>query len=100
MGPFPPSSGYFYILLAVDYISKWVETIPCRTNVNAPVIKFLKENVLSKCAIISDQGIHFCNRSFKTLMQKYGVIHKVSTAYHLQINGQAELADREIKQIL
>ena len=104
MGPFPPSSGYLYILLAVDYVSKWVEAVPCRTNDNAPVIKFLKENVLSRFgtprAIISDQGTHFCNRSFKALMQKYGVIHKVSTAYHPQTNGQVELANREIKQIL
>ena len=47
MGPFPSSSGYLYILLTVDYISKWVEAVPCRTNDNAIVVKFLKENVLS-----------------------------------------------------
>ena len=86
MGPFPPSSGYLYILLAVDYVSKWVEAVPCRTNDNATVVKFLKENVLSRFgtprAIISDQGTHFCNRSFEALMRKYGVLHKVATAYH------------------
>ena len=51
-------------------------------------------------AIISDQGTHFCNRSFEALMRKYGISHKVSTAYHPQTNGQAELANREIKGIL
>ena len=104
MGPFPPSSGYLYILLAVDYVSKWVEAVPCRTNDNAVVVKFLKENVLSRFgtprAIISDQGTHFCNRSFEALMRKYGVRHKVAAAYHPQTNGQAELANREVKQIL
>ena len=104
MGPFPPSSRYLYILLAVDYVSKWVEVVPCRTNDNAVVVKFLKENVLSRFgtprAIISDQGTHFCNRSFEALMRKYGVIHKVAVAYHPQTNGQAELANREVKQIL
>ncbi|GKU89562.1 hypothetical protein SLEP1_g3688 [Rubroshorea leprosula] len=49
MGPFPSSFGYLYILLAVDYVSKWVEAIPCRTNDNKVVVKFLKENVLSRC---------------------------------------------------
>ncbi|KAM6547440.1 hypothetical protein CsatB_019116 [Cannabis sativa] len=104
MGPFPPSFGYLYILLAVDYVSKWVEAVPCQNNDNATVVKFLKENVLSRFgtprAIISDQGTHFCNRSFEALMRKYGVLHKVANAYHPQTNGQAELANREIKNIL
>ena len=104
MGPFPPSSGYLYILLAIDYVSKWVEAVPCRNNDNTTVVKFLKENVLSRFgtprAIISDQGTHFCNYSFETLMKKYGVIHKVALPYHPQTNGQVELANREIKQIL
>ncbi|KAL6322464.1 hypothetical protein AAG906_008119 [Vitis piasezkii] len=43
---------------------------------------------------------HFCNKPFSTLLQKYGVRHKVSTPYHPQTNGQAELANREIKRIL
>ncbi|GKV14108.1 hypothetical protein SLEP1_g25025 [Rubroshorea leprosula] len=78
MGPFPSSFGYLYILLAVDYVSKWAEAIPCRTNDNKVVVKFLNKNVLSR----------------------YGVIHKVSTAYHPRTNGQAELANKEVKQIL
>ncbi|KAL5540047.1 hypothetical protein UlMin_042820 [Ulmus minor] len=104
MGPFPPSFGYLYILLAVDYVSKWVEAIPSRTNDNKVVVKFLKEHILSRYGtprvIISDQGSHFCNRSFEALMRRYGVTHKISTAYHPQTNGQAELANREIKRIL
>ena len=47
MGPFPPSFGYLYILVAVDYVSKWIEAIPCRTNDHKIVIKFLKENIFS-----------------------------------------------------
>ena len=45
MGPFPPSCGYLYILLAVDYVSKWVEAIPKRTNDYKVVLKFLKEHI-------------------------------------------------------
>ena len=104
MGPFPPSFGYQYIIVVVDYVSKWVEAVACRSNDNRTVIKFLKENVLSQFgtphAIISDQDTHFCNRSFEALMKKYGVVHKISSAYHPQTSGQGELANKEIKQIL
>ncbi|KAI5316263.1 hypothetical protein L3X38_045439 [Prunus dulcis] len=104
MGPFPPSFGYLYILVAVDYVSKWIEAIPCRKNDHKTVLKFLKENVLSRFgtprAIISDGGSHFCNQPFEALMKKYGITHKIYTPYRPQTNGQAELANREIKQIL
>ncbi|XP_022157912.1 uncharacterized protein LOC111024522 [Momordica charantia] len=60
MRHFPPSNGNLYILLAVDYVSKWVEAIACA--------KYIK--------------------------------NKVSTAYHLHINSQAEVSNREIKRIL
>ena len=63
MGPFPPSFQYEYILLAVEYISKWVEAIPTRKNDHRTIIAFLKDNILSRFgtpkAIISDQGTHF-----------------------------------------
>ncbi|XP_057247528.1 uncharacterized protein LOC130589913 [Beta vulgaris subsp. vulgaris] len=50
--------------------------------------------------MISDQGTHFCNRTIEALMRKYGVTHKVSTPYHPQTNGQAEVSNREVKSIL
>ncbi|CAN6573210.1 unnamed protein product [Malus baccata var. baccata] len=50
--------------------------------------------------IISDGGTHFCNRTIDALLRKYSVTHKVSTPYHPQTNGQAEVSNREIKQIL
>ncbi|RVW77983.1 Gag-Pol polyprotein [Vitis vinifera] len=81
MGPFPMSFGYSFILMGVDYVSKWVEAIPCKTNDHRVVLKFLKENIFSRFgvpkAIISDGGTHFCNKPFETLVAKYGVKHKV-----------------------
>ena len=104
MGPFPSSFGFVYILLAVDYVSKWVEAKATRTNDSKVVVGFLKSNIFSRFgiprAIISDQGTHFCNRTVEALMRKYGVNHKVATAYHPQTNGQAEVSNREIKSIL
>ena len=104
MGPFPSSFGHLYILVVVDYVSKWVEAIPCKNNDHKTVLKFLNQNILIRFgiprAIISDGGLHFCNKLFETLMKKYGITHKVSTPYHPQTSGQVELANREIKHIL
>ncbi|RVW70093.1 Transposon Ty3-I Gag-Pol polyprotein [Vitis vinifera] len=104
MGPFPMSFGHSYILVGVDYVSKWVEAIPCKSNDHKVVLKFLKDNIFARFgvpkAIISDGGTHFCNKPFETLLAKYGVKHKVATPYHPQTSGQVELANREIKNIL
>ena len=93
-----------FIKLGVVTISKWVEAISTRKNNLRTVIAFLKDNILSRFgtpkAIISDQGTHFCNKPFETLMKRYRVTHKVSIAYHPQTNGQAELANRQIEHFL
>ncbi|GJY85458.1 reverse transcriptase domain-containing protein [Tanacetum coccineum] len=73
MGPFPNSKGNKYILVAVDYVSKWVEAQALPTN---------DARVLEKA------------------LQKYGVTHKLSTAYHPQTNRQTEVTNRAIKRIL
>ena len=104
IGPFPSSFGYIYILVGFDYMSKWVEVLPCKAVDHRVVLKFLKENIFSRFgvpkAIISDGGSRFCNKPFKNLLTKYGVKHKVATPYHPQTSGQVELANREIKTIL
>ena len=104
MGPFPSSNGYFYILVAVDYVSKWVEAIATKTNDKHEVLKFVKNNIFSRFgiprAIISDNGTHFKNSTFRTLLAKYGVDFRLSTPYHPQTCGQVEVSNRQIKAIL
>ncbi|RVW33143.1 Transposon Ty3-I Gag-Pol polyprotein [Vitis vinifera] len=79
MGPFPMSFGHSYILVGVDYVSKWVEAIPCRSNDHKVVLKFLKDNIFAR----------------------FGVPKAIiTTPYHPQTSGQVELANREIKNIL
>ena len=104
MGPFPPSVGNLYILLAVDYVSKWVKAATCSKNDANTVVGFLQKNILSRFGtprtIINDGGSHFANKVFDRLMSRYGIKHIMSLAYHPQTNGQAEISNREIKKIL
>ena len=87
MGPFPSSFSNLYILLAVDYVSKWVEEIPTRTNDASVVVKFLRSHIFTRFgtprALITDNGTHFYNKLVDKVLQKYGVQHRTSLAYHL-----------------
>ena len=104
MGPFPPSFGNQYILLVVDYVSKWVEAIVCPRNDANIVVGFSQRNILSKFGapriIISDEGSHFANKLFAKLMSIYGIRHVMGLTYHPQSNGQAEISNKVIKSIL
>ena len=79
MGPFIPSFGNLYILLAMDYVSKWVEAIACLRNDANTVVGFIQKNILRRFVaprtIISDEGSHFANKLFAKLMRRYGVKH-------------------------
>ncbi|CAL8174286.1 unnamed protein product [Prunus armeniaca] len=104
MGPFPMSHGNQYILVAIEYVSKWVEAIAAPTNQGSVVLKFLQGVIFPRFGtprvILSDGGKHFVNRSFATLLAKYGITHRVATPYHPQTSGQVEVSNREIKRIL
>lgn len=94
MGLFPASDGFLYIIVSVEYVSKWVEALPTKTNDHKVVLSFLKEHIFTRfCtprAIISDGGSHFVNKPFASLMKKYNITH----------NGQVEVSNQEIKHIL
>ena len=93
MGPFPPSNGKEYILVAVDYVSKWVEVTFERFSDSL-------RGAYSSRAIISEGGSHFNNVHFRSLFKKYEVHHRVTTPYHPQENGKVEVSSREVKNIL
>ena len=78
MGHFLVSKGNKYILVAINYVSKWVEAQALPTNDAKVVVKFLKKlfsHFGTPRAIISDRGTHFCNTQFEKILRKYGVTH-------------------------
>lgn len=76
MGPFLSSFGNCYILLAIDYVYKWVEAKATKNGDVRMIVNFIKFKIF------------------------YEVTHRISIAYHPQTNGQAEISNREIKSIL
>jgi len=104
MGSFVSPYDMTYILVAVDYVSKWVEAIALPNNEARSVTSFLKKNTFTRFgtprAILSDGASRFCYKAFAGLLKKYGVKHKVATHYHHQSSCQVEVSNREIKNII
>nr|GEX16339.1 reverse transcriptase domain-containing protein [Tanacetum cinerariifolium] len=97
-----PRRGNKYILVAVDYLSKWVKAKALLTNDARVVYKFLK-NLFARFgtprSIISDRGTHLCNDQFAKVMLKFGVTHRLATPYHPQTSGQVEVPNHGLKRI-
>ncbi|GJQ95145.1 reverse transcriptase domain-containing protein [Tanacetum coccineum] len=92
-----------YIIVAVDYVSKWAEAQALPTSDARVVITFLKKLLCRfgmPKALISDRDTHFCNKIMEKIMKRYGVNHRFSTSYHPQTSGQVENTNRALKTIL
>ena len=104
MGSFPSSFGNQYILVVVDYVSKWIEAIASPTNDAKVVINLFKKIIFPRFGVprvvISDGGSHFISKHFEIFLQRFGVRHKIATPYHPQTSGQVEVSNRQIKAIL
>jgi transposase InsO family protein len=87
MGSFKNSQGYEYILVMVDYVSKWVEAMPCRKASTEEFITMIKNVIFPHLGtpriLISDGGTHFTGKNFKRCLSKLGIEHGVSTTYKL-----------------
>ncbi|GJV90168.1 reverse transcriptase domain-containing protein [Tanacetum coccineum] len=103
MGAFSKSYNSEYILVAVDYVSKWAEAQALPTNDARVVISFLKKLFCRfgiPKALISDRDTHFCNKIMEKIMKRYRVNHHFSTPYHPQMSGQVKNTNRALKRIL
>jgi hypothetical protein len=85
MGPFTNSEGCEYILVAVDYVSKWVEVLPCRAADAMDSMKMFHEVIFLRYGVprivISDGGSNFIDRTFQKALSEVGVDHRIATPY-------------------
>jgi transposase InsO family protein len=90
--------------VAVDYVSKWVEVMPCRAADAKNSKKMFEEIIFPRFGVsrmvISDGGTHFTDKGFHRYLMKHGIHHNVDTPYHPQTSGQVETSNKQIKNIL
>ena len=103
VGPIKPPAKHThaeYIIVATDYLTKWVEAKATVKNDARTTAKFLYENVFTRYGlpieIVSDQGVHFLNEVIEFLLAEFMVLHKRSAPYHPQANGQAESTNKTL----
>ena len=91
MGPFQKSQDYEYILVAIDYVSKWVEVLPCRAADAKHARRMFHEVIFPRFGtprmVVSDGGSHFIDKTFRAFLMELGAKHNVATLYHLQTSG-------------
>ena len=98
----PPAKGFEaqYIIVATDYLTKWVEEKATPKNDAHTIAKFLFENIFTRYGlpleIVSGQGVHFVNKVIEHLLAEFMVTHKRSAPYHPQANGLAESTNKTL----
>ncbi|KAK1599267.1 hypothetical protein QYE76_008186, partial [Lolium multiflorum] len=89
MGPFPSSDGNTHILVAVDYVTKWVEAIPTKSADGETSIKMLVDIIFPRFGvpryIMTDGGSHFIHGGFRKTLAKYGINHRIASLITLKL---------------
>ena len=97
------SSCHEFILVAIDYFTKWEEVASYARLTSARVASFIRSHIICRYGVphelISDRGVHF-GAEVDTLLQRYGIQHHRSSAYRSQTNGTVEAVNKNIKKIL
>eukprot|EP00253_Pinus_taeda_P010361 PITA_10361 len=105
VGPInPPSKQKSYIIVCTDYLTKWAETKAIKAATEEKVAEFLRENIFYKFGypreLVTDQGSQFTSNLIEDLLAHHNIKHITSTPYHLQANGQVEVTNRALEEIL
>ena len=100
----PINSQARYIIVATDYFTKWAKARAMRKTNAQSTAKFLYEQVISHYGcpleLISDCSAHFLNEVITRLTTEFMIIHRQSSAYYPQANGQAESTNKTSCKIL
>jgi hypothetical protein len=104
MGPFPRSKkANSYLLVVVDYYSKWVEMFPLKDGKTPRLVKILREEIFTRWGVpqylVSDRGPQFTSTLLTGLCKTWGVVQKLTTSYHPQTN-LTERFNRTIKTMI
>jgi hypothetical protein len=104
MGPFSKSKNCEYILVAVDYVSKWVKSMPCKNAYVRNSKKMFEEIIFPRFEmpriVINDRATYFIDSKFHLYVKDHGIYHNIATPYHPQTSSQAETLNKQIKNIL
>ena len=106
IGPIEPkaSNGHRFILVAIDYFTKWVEASSYANVTRNVVIKFVKNNLICRYGLpnklITDNGTNLNNKGMKELCDKFKIEHHNSSPYRPKMNGAVEAANKNIKKII
>jgi hypothetical protein len=96
--------GHGYIIVDVDYFTKWAKPMPTFDNTGKTTVLFIFNYIITQFgvpqAIITDHGIHFPNFMMSELTKKLGLLHENSTPYYTQVNGQVEEINKVLTIIL
>nr|KYP50147.1 Pol polyprotein [Cajanus cajan] len=101
LGPFPPAKGQLkFLLVAVDYFTKWIEACPLAKITTENVRKFTWKNIVCRFGIphtiVTDNGRQFVAGEFEDFLRELGIKHFPTSVEHPQTNGQAEAANKVI----
>ena len=105
IGPInPPSKGKQYILVCIDYVTKWVEAKALVRATEQSVVNFLFEEIFVRFGvpreIVIGQGTQFTSKLVQDIEEKYKIKHRKSTPYHPQANGQVESTNKTLESIM
>ena len=105
LGPLPIGKGQCkFIIVAVDYFTKWVEAEPLAIITEQKIRNFVWLNIICRFgiprALISDNGKQFDNAKFRDFCVELGIKNYYSSPAHPQSNGQAEVTIRTLKATL
>ena len=99
-----PSNGYIWMLLAMEYFTKWVEAVPLKKATGPTVANFVYEHIICRFGIphkiVSDNCTPFVNKDVHKLLDHRHIKHRKSTPYYPQGNGQAKATNRVLLRIL